>query len=100
MERSPDLLASILHHCVISTAAWELNMSANELFNNLPPERLDVWPAYLIDGHIRLLADAGYIEMKDSDEAVVVRVTWDGYEYFDRVRNREILKNNPFLQHG
>ena len=100
MERSPDLLASIIHYCVKATSDWKVNMSTEELFNGLSVDKAEEWPLHLIDGHIRLLADAGYVEMRDTGSAVVVRVTWDGYEYLDSVNKSKALLDNPFMQHG
>jgi hypothetical protein len=99
MERSPDLLASILHYCVTGTSAWTLNMSVDELYNNLSVDKQQEWPEHLVAGHVWLLADAGFIEVK-SNGSVIVRVTWNGYEYLEAVKKRKALLNNPFLAHG
>ncbi|PHH38704.1 hypothetical protein [Pseudomonas putida] len=100
MERSPDLLASIVHYCVKATAEWDLNISALELFQNLSVEKAEEWPLYLVNGHIRLLADVGYVEMSDDDLVKVVRITWAGYDYLDSVSKRPVLSDNPFMSHG
>ena len=99
MERSSNLLASILNHCVKGTSAWRLNITANELYGNLSKEKQEEWPEYLIQGHIYLLADAGYIEMKGHGTCIE-RVTWAGYEFLEDVLKKRVLRENPFLTQG
>lgn len=99
MERSSDLLASILNHCVKGTSDWVLNISDEELYRNLSQEKQEQWPQKVIQGHICLLADAGFIEMKGHGTCIV-RVTWAGYEFLEAVLKRRALKDNPFLAQG
>lgn len=96
MERSSDLLASILNHCVKGTSAWQLNITSEELYGNLSKEKQEEWPEYLIQGHIYLLADAGFIEMQGHGTNIV-RVTWAGYEFLEGVLKKRVIRNNPFL---
>lgn len=99
MERSSDLLTSILNHCVKGTSDWMLNISDEELYGNLSQEKKEQWPQGVIRGHICLLADAGLIEMKGHGTCIV-RVTWQGYEFLEAALKRVVLKENPFLAKG
>lgn len=99
MERSSDLLVSILHHCVKGTSAWQLNITVEELYGNLSKEKQEEWPPHLIQGHIYLLADAGYIEMKGHG-TYIVRVTWAGYEFLEGALKERAIRDNPFLAQG
>ncbi|MDZ3990361.1 hypothetical protein [Pseudomonas sp. Teo4] len=96
MERSPDLLASILHYCVTATSEWRLSLSVAELYNDLSVDKQQEWPAYVIEGHVYLLADAGYLETK-GNTSHIVRVTWNGYEYLDGILKKKLIRDNPFL---
>lgn len=99
MERSPDLLASILHYCVTATSEWRLNLSVDALCNDLSLDKQQEWPNHVIEGHVYLLADAGYVETKGSTSQIV-RVTWKGYEYLDGILKSRLIRDNPFLAKG
>jgi hypothetical protein len=83
MQRNMDLLRSILlrmeesqHHSV------SLNEMAGVGANG-----------ETVGGHLRLLADANYVEavaLGQSIKATHWRITWTGYEFLESVRNDEI----------
>lgn len=99
MERNPDLNASILHYCVTGTAEWRVRLTALDLHESLAPEQQAEWGPNILEGHIRLLADAGLIEMKTPAGVVTIeRVTWAGYEHLDAYQRSRLIRDNPFLR--
>lgn len=86
MVRDRDLLVAILRQCIDGFLGNNLDLDVLELFTRLSDDPKGVWSDKLIEGHILLLHDAGFVEIsKDSKDVRISRVTWDGYEYFESV---------------
>lgn len=99
MVRDSNLIVSILHYCINGTPDWRLDLTVEDLFDALPPDAQTGWTADALEGHVRLLADAGLIEMKSTvGITTIVRLTWAGHDYLENQVKSNSLRDNPFLQ--
>ena len=94
MKRNLDLLRKILLHI-------EENDKGD--FNWVPDwGKFEDVDELVIAGHIKMLAEAGYIEMEDVStfdgiEYLPHRVTMSGHDYLDSVRDPKIWKNTKTI---
>ena len=80
MKRDLDLIRTIL---------LRLEASKEKVSDPTPPEDCDSeWFGY----HLEILEEAGFIKILDSStyDATDYRLTWDGYEYLDAVRDGNV----------
>lgn len=98
MHRSKPLLHAILDFCVNGTSEWNLHMTREQLYSSLDSDHQEQWPEIVIEGHMRILGDLGYVTLDSfGGVASIVRVTSAGYDYLDTIEIAEALKSNPFL---
>ena len=99
MKRDQLLIASMLHYCVNGTPDWRLGMSAEDLYESLPPDEQVRWGLDTLEGHMRLLADARWVEVRmTAGELSIERVTWAGYEGLELHEKTQPILDNPFLR--
>ena len=81
MQRDLDLIRKIL--------------LAAEGFEDEEYPKLEGYSEQLIDYHLELLDDAGFVELKrlstlQETYYSIVRLTWDGHEYLDAIRPDDV----------
>ena len=78
---------------------WRLNLSAADFTTHLTAEEAAAWPDYFVEGHILLLGDGGYVELRTgSGGPCIIRVTLAGHELLDQLKKKQALRDNPFLR--
>ena len=70
--------------------------SENNGIVDFEPEHFPDYPIEIVEAHVELLCDAGYLVHEagliGSDTLLVGRMTYDGHEFLDTVRNPEVWR--------
>ncbi|WP_219268853.1 hypothetical protein [Pseudomonas sp. Xaverov 259] len=75
-------------------------MKREQLYSSLDSEHQQQWPETVIEGHMRILEDLGYVTLDSfGGVASIVRVTSAGYDFLETIESAEALKSNPFLHY-
>lgn len=102
MTRDKYLIYALLDRLIKGSGnEYKLNLHANDLAKNMREDKRNAWPAWVVEGHIYLLEDGGYIEIRDaSDGPTVKRVTLAGHLFYEDLSRTMLLKDNPFWVPG
>ena len=79
---------------LLRVEALELPPGVRAICNSYDPEfQIEGYEGALVDHHLRLLADAGFINGKPAGDGVEVRgLSWEGCEFLDAVRSPEVWR--------
>lgn len=100
MVKNDRILFALLQGCTVGVPEdWYVNLDATDFTSKLSPEEEVKWSKVLVNGHIHLLADGGYVEVRGSSECPsIVRVTLAGHELYEKLAKSIVMKDNPFLR--
>lgn len=100
MIMKDKLLQGLLERCTESQPLeWRLELWASDFFSKLNEEEATKWPESLIEGHIRLLGDGEFVELRHSaDRACIIRVTLAGHQLLEKMKKMNVIRDNPFLR--
>ncbi|MHB2053382.1 hypothetical protein [Pseudomonas sp. VEM90] len=100
MIKNNSLLLAILECCTAGRPSdWSLELTVGAFEATFVRQGKSDWTRNLITGHLYLLVDGGFIKTKDTSVGIAVtRVTFAGYEFYDRLLQDEALRDNQFLK--
>ena len=98
--KNDRVLQAILMRCTEGEPLdWRLNLCATDFTTHLTAEEAAAWPVSFVEGHILLLGDGEYVELRSSgDGPCIVRVTLAGHDLLEQLRRKQALRDNPFLR--
>jgi hypothetical protein len=90
MKRDMSLVREVL----LRVEALDMPPAARAICRGWDPEfKIEGYSEQLVDQHLRLLTEAGFINGKPAADAVMLEgLTWEGHEFLDTVRSPEIWR--------
>ncbi|MBZ3666002.1 hypothetical protein [Pseudomonas monteilii] len=100
MIKNNSLLLAILECCISGQPNdWNLELTVGALEATFVRRGQTEWTRKLVTGHALLLVDADLVEVKDTSVGLAItRVTFAGYEFYERLAKDEALQDNQFLK--